>query len=291
MAEYETKPIAPGFGVEISGLDLATGVSGNLVGDLIQIWREAGGIAVIHNQNLNSEQHIAFSRRFGPLFGDPGEEPLQDTVNRYMHPNYPEIYRVSNQVDDKGEPLGRKGAGTYWHSDVSFRERPAQASLLLGKQVPTVGGDTLFADQARAFEALSDNMKSLCSSLFAWHDFEGAARSQYANSVVVEGDMSGANRALHPVVRTNPDTSRKSLFINPGFTSHINGFTAAESEAILNFLYSHCIKPEFVYRHTWREKDLVIWDNRSVMHYAVVDYSDSEPRYMERCTVIGERPV
>ena len=162
---------------------------------------------------------------------------------------------------------------------------------MLGKQVPTVGGDTLFADQARAFEALSDNMKSLCSSLFAWHDFEGAARSQYANSVVVEGDMSGANRALHPVVRTNPDTSRKSLFINPGFTSHINGFTAAESEAILNFLYSHCIKPEFVYRHTWREKDLVIWDNRSVMHYAVMDYSDSEPRYMERCTVVGERPV
>ena len=173
MAEYETKPIAPGFGVEISGLDLATGVSGNLVGDLIQIWREAGGIAVIHDQNLNSEQHIAFSRCFGPLFGNPGEEPLQDTVSRYIHPNYPEIYRVSNQVDDKGQPLGRKGAGTYWHSDVSFRERPAQASLLLGKQVPTVGGDTLFADMYAAYEDLSEEVKEKLEAAKAVHDFAG----------------------------------------------------------------------------------------------------------------------
>ncbi|MBM09169.1 MAG: taurine dioxygenase [Magnetovibrio sp.] len=291
MVKYETKPIAPGFGVAISGLKIASGESDNLIAEIIQLWHDAGGIAVIHDQDLTSEQHIAFSRHFGPLFGDPLEEPLQSTVSRYIHPEYPEIYRVSNKVDNEGMPLGRKGAGTYWHSDVSFRERPAQASLLHGKQIPILGGDTLFADQARAYEALSKNMKVFCSSLFAWHDFEDAARSQYASTVVVEEDMAGGNRSLHPVVRTNPDTGRKSLFINPGFTSHIDGFTSEESESILAFLYGHCVKPEFVYRHTWREKDLVIWDNRSVMHYAVMDYSDDEPRYMERCTVIGERPT
>ena len=105
MAEYKVKPIAPGFGVAISNLNIAAGVGDSLIADIIQLWHEAGGIAVIHDQDITSEQHIAFSRYFGPLFGDPAEEPLQDTVGRYIHPNYPDIYRVSNQVNNKGEPL------------------------------------------------------------------------------------------------------------------------------------------------------------------------------------------
>jgi taurine dioxygenase len=292
---YDLQPLAPGFGAEISGIDLGADAGGNVAGDLagelVNVWRDAGGMLVIHDQDLTSEQHIAFSRHFGPLFGDPNEVPLQDTVSRYIHPDFPEIYRVSNQVDADGEPRGRKGAGTYWHSDVSFRDQPAQASILHGKQVPRTGGDTIFANQAAAYEALSDAMKTLLAPLHAWHDFEVAARTQYAKPVVVEGDMAGANRALHPIVRTHPETGRKSLFVNPGFTSHIDGFAADESAAILGFLYDYCIRPEFLYRHRWREKDLVIWDNRAIMHFAVMNYTDDEPRYMERCTVIGEQPV
>ena len=289
--DYDLKQLAPGFGAEIWNINLAGGAGENLARDLVGVWRDAGGVLVIHDQDLTTEQHIAFAKHFGPLFGDPAHEPLQDTVSRYLHPDFPEIYRVSNQVDAEGEPTGRKGAGTYWHTDVSFRDRPAQASVLLGKQVPSVGGDTIFADQAGAYAALSDGMKAFLEPLHAWHDFEVAARTQYANPVVVEDDMSGGNRALHPVVRTHAETGRKSLFVNPGFTSHLDGFSADESAAILGFLYDHCIKPEFLYRHRWHEKDLVIWDNRTVMHYAVMDYPDDEPRYMERCTVIGERPV
>ena len=246
---------------------------------------------VIHEQNLTSEQHIALSRHFGPLFGDPRETPLQDTVSRYIHPDHPEIYRVSNQVSKDGTPKGRKGAGTYWHSDVSFRNRPAQASLLHAKTIPPVGGDTIFADQAAAYDALSEGMKAILAPLFAWHDFEVAARTQYAKPVVVEGDMNGANCARHPLVRTKPETGRKSLFVNPGFTSHIDGLDANESKAILEFLYHHSTQPQFLYRHRWTEKDLLIWDNRSMMHFAVMDYPDDEPRYMERCTVIGEPPA
>ncbi len=292
---YEIKPLAPGFGAEVFGVDLARAAGANLAGDLIGAliddWRDAGGLLVIHDQDLTTEQHIAFSRHFGPLFGDPAEEPLQDTVSRYIHPDFPEIYRVSNQVDADGQPRGRKGAGTYWHSDVSFRERPAQASILLGKKVPPCGGDTVFADQARAYEALSDTMKALLGTLNAWHDFEIAARTQYAKPIVVENDMAGANRALHPVVRTKPETGRKSIYVNPGFTSHIDGLHADESAALLRFLYDHCTRPEFLHRHRWHENDMVIWDNRSLMHYAVMDYPDDQPRYMERCTVIGERPA
>ncbi len=288
---YEIRPLAPGFGAEVYGVDLAEDAGDNLAGALIGAWRDAGGLLVIHDQDISTEDHIRFASRFGPLFGAADESPLQDTVSRYIHPDYPEIYRVSNQVDAEGKPTGRKGAGTYWHSDVSFRERPAQASILLGKQVPPVGGDTVFADQARAYEALSGTMKELLAPLFAWHDFEIAARSQYAKPVVVEADMEGANRARHPLIRTKPETGRKSIFANPGFTSHIDGMTAAESQALLKFLYEHSIRPEFLYRHRWRQHDMVIWDNRSLMHYAVMDYPDDQPRYMERCTVIGERPA
>ena len=152
--DYEIKPLTQGFGAEIFGLDLATGCSENLAQDLVGAWNDAGGLIVIHGQTLSSEQHIALSKKFGPLFGDPSESPLQDTVSRYIHPDHPEIYRVSNQVGKDGAPKGRKGAGTYWHSDVSFRDRPAQASLLHAKTIPPVGGDTIFADQAAAYEAL-----------------------------------------------------------------------------------------------------------------------------------------
>ena len=289
--DYKIRPLTQGFGAEIFGLDLSSGFSDNLAQGLVGAWVDAGGLMVIHDQTLSSEQHIALSRHFGPLFVDPNESPLQDTVSRYIHPDHPEIYRVSNQVSTDGKPKGRKGAGTYWHSDVSFRDRPAQASLLHAKTIPPVGGDTIFADQAAAYEALSDGMKAILDPLHAWHDFEVAARTQYAKLVIVENDMDGANCARHPLVRTKPENNSKSLFVNPGFTSHIDGLDAAESQAILDFLYQHSIQPQFLYRHRWNEGDLLIWDNRSLMHFAVMDYPDDEPRYMERCTVIGETPA
>ena len=287
---YDLRSLSPGFGAEISGIDLSENFDIGLINELKVIWRNAGGLLIITNQDLSPAQHISFSRYFGALFGDKGNPPLQNTVSQYIHPDYPQIYRVSNQTDDEGLPIGRKGAGTYWHSDVSFRDCPAQASILSCKQSPNVGGDTLFADQVRAYEALSKGMKELLSNLFAWHDFEIAARTQYAKPIVIENDMDGGNRALHPIIRTHAETKRKSLYVNPGFTSHINHFFTEESRIILKFLYDHCIKPEFVYRHIWKDKDLVIWDNRTMIHYAVMDYSDDQPRYMERCTVIGEKP-
>ncbi|MBI2585876.1 MAG: TauD/TfdA family dioxygenase [Rhodospirillales bacterium] len=286
--DFTVKPLSPSLAAEITGLDLTQPLGANVIGAVRQAWLDAGGLVVIRSQKLTTAHHIAFSRQFGPLFGAPGQPPLQDTVSRYLHPEHPEIYRVSNKVEG-GVAMGRARAGTYWHSDVSFRDRPAAASILNAIEIPAVGGDTLFADMAQAYAALSDTMKKTLAPLRAVHDFAVAAASQYAKPIVVEKDLEGGNRSVHPVVRTHAETGRKSLYVNPGFTSHLEGFAAAESRAILDYLYAHATRPEFVYRYRWQRGDVVIWDNRSLMHYAVADYGD-EPRYMERTTVIGERP-
>ncbi|MEK9723058.1 MAG: TauD/TfdA family dioxygenase [Rhodospirillaceae bacterium] len=284
------RPLSPGFGAEALGAALAGG-GDNVAGTLRQAWLDAGGLLVVRDQDIAAPDHIAFASHFGPMFGAPGEPPLQDTVSIYIHPDHPEIYRVSNQVDANGKPRGRKGAGTYWHSDVSFRERPAGASILSAKQIPDTGGDTVFCDMTRAYAALAAPIQAMLAPLKAVHDFEVAARTQYAQPLVVETDMAGANRAVHPVVRTHAETGAKSLYVNPGFTSHIEGLAPDESKALLNFLARHCTQPEFLYRHRWQAHDLVIWDNRCLMHYAVMDYPDDQPRYMERTTGIGERPL
>ena len=288
---FDVKPLSTHLGAEVRGIDLNDGLGDNLVGELKQIWCEHGGLMVIRDQkNLTPETHIEFGAGLGPLFGAPDQPPLQDTVSRYIHPEYPEIYRVSNKLDESGEPLGRKGAGTYWHSDVSFRETPAGASVLHGVEIPPIGGDTIFANMTKAFEDLSEPMKDMLRPLHAWHDFEMAARTQYAKPIVVEDDMAGANKALHPVVRTHADTGKESLYVNPGFTSHLDGCDGDESRWMLEPLYRHATRAEYLYRHTWQPHDVIIWDNRCLMHYAVMDYGDA-PRYMERTTCIGERPV
>jgi len=290
--DFTVKPLSTHMGAEVTGVDLNAGMGDNLAQSLRQVWLENGGFMVIRDQkNLTAEGHIAFGAAMGPLFGAPDQEPLQDTVSRYIHPEHPEIYRVSNKLDETGEPLGRKGAGTYWHSDVSFRDRPAAASILHAVEIPPVGGNTLFADMTKAFNELSEAMKDLLRPLKAVHDFEVAAYQQYTNLVLVTDDLkTGANRAVHPVVRTHEETGAESLFINPGFTSHLEGFDADESSWLLDNLYAHATRPEFIYRHSWSDHDVVVRDNRSLMHYAIMDYGDV-PRYMERTTCIGGRPV
>ncbi len=281
-------PLSPILGAEVTGLDLSRPLGENLLSEVRQSWLEAGGLLVIPGQRLTTAQHIEFSSRFGPLFGAPGEMALQETVSRYLHPDHPEIYRVSNQVMD-GEPRGRAKAGNYWHSDVSFKERPAAASILRAIEVPAAGGDTLFANMTAAYEALSDVMKEMLAPLRAVHDFAQTAATQFAKPIVVTDDLKGANHAVHPVVRTHGETGRKGLFVNPGMTTGLENFDTDESAALLGLLFRHATRPEFCYRHRYAQGDVVMWDNRSLMHYAVDDYGD-QPRYMERTTVIGEVP-
>jgi len=286
---FTVNPLSPVLGAEITGLDIAQPMGENLAKDIRQSWLDAGGLLVIRDQTLTTEQHIQFSRHFGPLFGAPGETPLQETVSRYLHPDHPEIYRVSNRVEN-GKPKGRAGAGTYWHSDVSFKQRPASVSIMHAIEIPDIGGDTLFCNMTAAYEALSGAMKEMLAPLHAHHDFAQTAATQFAKPVVIEEDLKGDNRAIHPVVRTHGDTGRKSLYVNPGMTTGLDNFDDEESAVLLGFLFDHATQPEFTFRHHYRQGDVVMWDNRSLMHYAINDYGD-QPRYMERTTSIGEKPA
>jgi taurine dioxygenase len=281
--------LGPALGAEICGVDLSNPIAPELFQQIRETWLERHGLLVVRDQHLSPEQHLAFSRNFGPLFGEADQ--FQKSVHKYLLPGHPGIYRVSNKVAN-GAPLGRAKAGNYWHSDVSFRRHPASASLLYAIELPPYGGDTLFSDMHQSYETLSDAMKNLLDGLEAVHDFEAAAAASgtYAADQLDSDDFDGSNRFVHPVVITHPETNRKALFVNPGFTSRLVSFAPEESDLLLTFLYDHAAQPEFVYRHRWKKNDLVIWDNRSLMHYAVVDYEGVGDRYMHRTTAIAEPP-
>ncbi|MEE2699645.1 MAG: TauD/TfdA family dioxygenase [Pseudomonadota bacterium] len=286
---FTVNKISPVLGIKITDVDLSKPISKEIISDIRNAWLDAGGLVVFPGQTLTTAEHISFSRKFGPLYGSKGEIPLQKTVSRYIHPDYPEIYRVSNQIKD-GLPRGRAGAGNYWHSDLSFKPTPAAASILNAIEVPKSGGDTLFCNMTAAYEALSEVMKNILAPLRAINDFAHTAKNQFSKNDVVERDFGSTNSSSHPVVRTHLETGKKSLFINPGMTTHLENFCSEESAAILELLFKLAIKPEFCIRHSYKVGDVVMWDNRSVLHYAVNDYAD-QPRYMERTTNIGEKPI
>lgn len=277
MTDFTVNPLSPVLGAEMIGADLAADLDDDSFAAIRDAWLEADGIMVFRDQELTPDDHIAFSRRLGPL-----EKHVLET---YLLPGYPEIYRVSNKVKD-GVPQGREKAGTYWHSDLSYMNPPALASLLYGLEVPPSGGDTMFCSLYAAYDALSDTMKSILEGLAAVHDFGFASRGVFRAEQATQSQLDATPAVEHPVVRSHPEIGRKVLFVNPGFTSHIVGMHPAESRALLEFLFAHATQPEFIYRHRWRKNDLVMWDNRCTMHYAVADYDGVGERYMHRTTVM-----
>ncbi len=267
------------------GLDLSRPIGDNLFQELRQAWIDADGVLILREQTITPEQHIAFSRRFGDLaIGQPGT-----MLSDYYLPGHPEIYRVSNKKIN-GVAQGREDAGTYWHSDGSWQQTPPMASLLHALEIPAVGGNTMFADMYRAYELLSEPMRLLLDGAQAVHDRAAAASTSYGKEFARQAGELASQNAIHPVVRTHPESGRKALFVNRGFTSYLVGFTRTESDALLHFLFEHSTAPEIVYRHDWRLNDVVIWDNRCVMHYAVSDYKAAGDRYMHRTTVKGDKP-
>lgn len=283
--------LSPALGVEVLDFDAAQ-CSPAEFGNLLQAWRDAQGLMILRNAHLTPAQHIAFGTRFGEP--SVGRRTPESVLADYYHPQHPEIYRVSNKVVD-GIPQGREDAGTYWHSDGSHSEIPPRCCLLHGIEIPPYGGDTQFASMTLAYDALSETMKRLLAGLHAVHTLantiEGDRSNSYAKEFVGKSELAKAKTATHPIVRIVPDTGRKALFVNPGFTANIVGMTPRESAALLAFLFAHCTQPEFIYRHKWSQHDLVIWDNRCTMHYAVSDYKSYGQRYMHRVTIKGEAVV
>ena len=276
---YTIKPLSPVLGAEVLGLDLCAPLTDATFDELRAAWVDANGVLVFRDQQLAPEAQIEFSQRFGEL-----EEHV---AARFLLPGYPEIYRVSTKRDADGKAMGNPESGRYWHSDLSYLDPPAMASLLYALEIPPMGGDTMFTNMAAAFAGLSEPVKTMLDGLYAVHDYVHVLR---LFSRPIQVDTTLVPPVRHPVVRPHADSGRKTLYVNSGFTTHIEGMARHESDAILAMLYSHATRPEFVYRHKWSVGDAVLWDNRSTMHHAVHDFYDTGGvRHMHRTTVMGAK--
>jgi len=277
-------PGAP-LGAEVLGLDLSRPLGD---ADFARLHRAHldHHVVVFRDQRITPRQHIDFSRRFGPL--------QIHVLKNFQLADHPEILVVSNIKDASGQPIGLGDAGHFWHSDLSYKERPSLGSLLHAQELPGEGGDTLFADQHAAYDALPAALRRVIGPLRAEHSYlakyeELRARNPW-RPALTPAQIAEVAPAVHPVVRTHPETGRRALFVNEHFTTRIVGLPEDESRALLAELFAAAIRPELVYRHVWRPHDLVFWDNRSVQHLAA-GTPDSERRKLYRTTVEGDLPL
>ena len=244
-------------------------------------------VIAIRDQHLTPAAQIAFSRRFGAL---------EDQLNaHYTVPGYPEVLVLSNDMTD-GKPVGLVDGGDYWHSDSSHRDFPSMATILFAVRNPATGGDTEFGDMIAAHEALPDDMKRRIAPLNGIHAVSKLKnkRAQISPRRADGKDFYERQKAIPdriwPLLRTHPVTGKKALYLSPRFTVGIEGMNEAEADEILDMLFAHQVRPEFVYRHKWRDGDLVMWDNRCVIHRATGGFAYPDVRTMHRTVVAGNRP-
>ena len=278
MTTFDVVPVSGVLGAEVRGLDLAAGLDDGTVADLRAAFCEHQ-VLFFRDQDLSPAAQIAFGRRFGELGSHPYVE---------ANAEHPEIIDVVTEPDD------RVNFGGGWHTDVTFLAEPDLGSILFGVEIPPAGGDTLFASQLAAYDALSDTMKELLDGLIGIHSagpqYGGAGYSTQSTAMSTRGvDEAATSRVEHPVVITHPETGRKGLYVNPAFTIGIKGMHRAESQALLRFLYRHATAETMTCRFRWRRGSVAMWDNRSVQHYALHDYKGHRRR-MRRITIRGERP-
>jgi taurine dioxygenase len=268
----EIAPLTPHLGAEVRGVDLSKPIDDATFASLHRAFVE-WGVLVFRDQRLSREEHKAFGRRFGELHVHPSRKVPGLRGD-------PEIFKVRA---DEGTPLPN---GAVWHCDVSCEERPPLGSMLYLKECP-LGGDTLFANMHRAWEALSEPLRELLEGLTAVHD----QRQDLARYGIPLEPGRAYPRAEHPVVVRHPETGRELLYVNEGFTSHIPQLTPAESRGLLDLLFQHVAsRPELHCRVRWDANTATLWDNRAVQHHAVWDYFPAA-RSGERVSICStERP-
>jgi len=272
------------LGAEVWGLDLSQPLD---AGDFARIHRAHldHHVLVFREQHITPDQQIAFSRRFGPL--------QIHVLRQFQLPGHPELLVVSNVLDEAGRPLGLGDAGHYWHSDLSYKERPSLGSMLHAQELPEEGGDTLFSNQHLAYDTLPLALKTAISGLRAEHSYlckyeELRARNPY-RPALTQAQIDEVRPVVHPVVRRHPETGRAALFVSEHFTTRIVGLPEDESRALLSELFAHSTQARFVYRHHWQDQDMVFWDNRSLLHLAAGCPAHLRRR-LNRSTIEGDLP-
>ena len=285
VAPFEIRPFPEVLGAEVVGFDMRAPLDDIQFGTLSDAFDRHSVLVFRDQQQLDPAAHIAFSRRFGPL-----EIHVQ---KKFLLEGHPELLIVSNEFRD-GEPIGLVDAGKYWHSDLSYKPEPSMGSLLHSRILPAEGGDTLFATQHAAYDALPAALQAKLHHLTAEHSYLARNEAQRAKSTL-RPDLTDAQKqtvlpAVHPVVRVHPGTGRKALFVSEGFTTHIVELPEDESRDLLAEIYAHQTQAAFIYRHHWVDGDLVMWDNRAVTHLATGCPPDMA-RTLYRTTIRGSVPV
>lgn len=280
---FEIRPLDGGLGAELVGLDLSRPFNPQDFARVHGAHLEHK-LLIFRDQRITPAQQVAFSRRFGEL--------QIHVLKQFQLGGQPEVFVISNIVEN-GQPVGLGDAGKFWHSDLSYKEVPSLGSMLYAQELPEEGGDTLFADQQRAYETLPEALRRAIEGKRAVHSytaryddevFEGIRRPQLTAEQLAE-----VRTVEHPVVRTHPETGRKGLFVNENFTTRIVGVPEEESRQILAELFAHSARSEFVYRHQWQPNDLLFWDNRSLIHLAT-GCPNHLRRRMHRTTIQGDAP-
>jgi taurine dioxygenase len=279
--EIQVTPLSPACGAEISGLDLTEDLPQAVIDQVQEAWH-THQMLVIRGQDLNLEQQLRFAGRFGEL-GERKQAPdaLRERTEGILQTDKHTLL-VSNMVVD-GKPVGAFGDGDMWyHIDSGYAESPYKYTFLYGMELPSTGGNTLFANTYMAYETLPQALKDKIEGRMALHIHE----YKRSEKVDISGDISGSPHWFHPVVIRHPETGRRALFVDRLMTRRIEGLDPEESESVLNQLFDHAENPKNVYEHVWKLKDLVMWDNRCLIHGRTW-FPKEENRLLRRCTVEG----
>ncbi len=275
------RPVTPAVGAEISGVNLSR-LSDADFAQIEHAWNRYGAL-VFRDQKINDDDLLAFSRRFGDL--DP--PPVQEH-GRQSPEGYPDVYVVSNVLDDKGAPIGALGAGeAVWHTDMSYLPTPPDASMLYSLEVPPSGGDTWVLGMQAAWTTLPDALKTRVRGRRIKHDGTYNSGGYLRKGVTPSDDPHTAPGAWHPAVLRHPVTGAPSLFLGRRRNSYIEGLAPAESDALLDALWAHIDRPDLRYQHRWRVGDLLLWDNRSTMHRRD-PFDNATRRVMHRTQIKGK---
>jgi taurine dioxygenase len=275
QGSFEVRPLSPAVGAEIQGVDLRQPIDAELKAKLLETWHRHL-VILLRGQHLDEDQHVRFAEAFG--------QPAKVSSGRSFSDKHPSVMLISN-VRENGKAIGALPDGEmHFHTDQCHQELPAKATVLYAMEVPSVGGDTVFANAYAAYDTLSDDIK---------HRIEGKrALNAYEKDTTIRSqnyDDAGAS-FWHPIVRTHPATGRKALYVNRLMTREIEGLSRAQSEEMLEQIFAHQEQAKFTYAHVWRPGDLLMWDNRCTLH-ARTDFSAGERRMLRRVTILGEKPV
>jgi taurine dioxygenase len=276
VTSIRVDPIAGALGAIISDIDLSKGLSDEAVAAIRRAWLEHL-VIFFKDQELSPAQFLAFARRFGQVIEYPFIKGLEGS---------PEIVPVVKLEHE------RVNFGGIWHSDTAYLEVPPMASMLIAREVPPAGGDTMFSNMYLAYETLSNGMKRLLEGLVAVNSSAKADVSQTREDRMKDSARADGKKeyvAAHPVVRVHPETGRKALYVNVGHTVCFEGMTPEESAPILDYLFRHQIRPELTCRFRWRVGSIAFWDNRCTQHYPINDYHGYR-RVMHRVTLAGDKP-